>query len=129
VWLVHDLRSRIGSGDAVNIVCGGRTSVGVSRSDTDGCSVGLVRPEDNPDCGVPGADFCEWYSMMENIFSGFLLEQIMVETPAPVAISAAMSFVSIPPVPRLDPRVVVLTVTAASSRYSLSRKNAHLGIV
>lgn len=33
----------------------------------------------------------------------------MVVTPAAVAISAAMSFVSIPPVPKLDPSVVVLT--------------------
>jgi len=34
----------------------------------------------------------------------------MVFTPASVAISAAISFVSIPPVPRLDPSVAVLTV-------------------
>jgi hypothetical protein len=38
-----------------------------------------------------------------------LLLVIMVVTPAAVAISAAMSLVSIPPVPRLEPRVVVLT--------------------
>lgn len=56
-------------------------------------------------------DFIElWYSMMANMFSGILLEVMIVVTPAAVAISAAMSFVSIPPVPRLDPRVVVLTV-------------------
>lgn len=40
---------------------------------------------------------------------GSLEEQMTVETPAAVAISAAMSLVSIPPVPRLEPRVVVLT--------------------
>lgn len=33
-----------------------------------------------------------------------------VDTPAAVAISAAMSFVSIPPVPRFEPRVAVLTM-------------------
>ena len=38
----------------------------------------------------------------------------MVITPAAVAISAAMSFVSIPPVPRLDPSVVVLTIESMS---------------
>ena len=40
---------------------------------------------------------------------GSLLDVITVATPAAVAISAAMSFVSIPPVPRLEPKVVVLT--------------------
>lgn len=48
--------------------------------------------------------------MIPKMFSGRLLDVIIVVTPAPVAISAAMSFVSIPPVPRLDPKVVVLTV-------------------
>lgn len=52
--------------------------------------------------------------MMLKIFSGLLLEVIMVVTPAAVAISAAMSFVSIPPVPRLDPSVVVLTIESMS---------------
>lgn len=40
---------------------------------------------------------------------GLCEEAIIVRTPAAVAISAAMSLVSIPPVPRLDPRVFVLT--------------------
>lgn len=47
--------------------------------------------------------------MMLNMFSGCLLDDIIVVTPAAVAISAAMSLVSIPPVPRLEPNVVVLT--------------------
>lgn len=51
-----------------------------------------------------------WNSMMGKIFDGFLLEVMIVVTPAAVAISAAISFVSIPPVPRLDPRVAVLTI-------------------
>ena len=50
------------------------------------------------------------YSMIRKIQDGSLLEVMIVVTPAAVAISAAMSFVSIPPVPRLDPKVVVLTV-------------------
>jgi len=59
-------------------------------------------------------EYRAWYSMMLKIFSGLLLEVIMVVTPAAVAISAAMSFVSIPPVPRLDPSVVVLTIKTMS---------------
>lgn len=59
-------------------------------------------------------EYRAWYSMMLKIFSGLLLEVIMVVTPAAVAISAAMSFVSIPPVPRLDPSVVVLTIKSMS---------------
>ena len=59
-------------------------------------------------------EYRAWYSMMLKIFSGLLLEVIMVVTPAAVAISAAMSFVSIPPVPRLDPSVVVLTINNMS---------------
>jgi hypothetical protein len=43
------------------------------------------------------------------MFSGCLLEVMIVVTPAAVEMSAAMSFVSIPPVPRLEPSVVVLT--------------------
>jgi hypothetical protein len=50
------------------------------------------------------------YSMIRKMHVGSLLEVMMVVTPAAVAISAAMSFVSIPPVPKLDPNVVVLTV-------------------
>jgi hypothetical protein len=66
---------------------------------------------------------------MENMFSGFLLDKIIVVTPAPVAISAAMSFVSIPPVPRLDPRVVVLTVIVTSACDLYWCTNAYLEIV
>lgn len=62
--------------------------------------------------------FCAWYSMMLNIISGFLLEVMMVVTPAAVAISAAISFVSIPPVPRLDPSVVVLTAESISANVA-----------
>jgi len=47
--------------------------------------------------------------MVSTITEGCLLDVMMVVTPAPVAISAAISFVSIPPVPRLDPSVDVLT--------------------
>ena len=43
------------------------------------------------------------------MFFGFLLLVMIVEVPAPVAISAAMSLVSMPPVPSLDPKEVVLT--------------------
>ena len=50
------------------------------------------------------------YSIIRKIQNGSLLEVMIVVTPAAVAISAAMSFVSIPPVPRLDPNFVVLTV-------------------
>ena len=41
-----------------------------------------------------------------------MLDLIAVVKPAPVAISAAMSFVSIAPVPRLEPSVDVLTVAS-----------------
>lgn len=52
------------------------------------------------------------YSMILNMLEGFLEDVITVDTPAAVAISAAISFVSIPPVPRLEPRVAVLTAKA-----------------
>lgn len=64
-----------------------------------------------------GSDLSSWgricmsYSMIRNIQDGSLLEVMIVVTPAAVAISAAISFVSIPPVPKLDPNVVVLTNT------------------
>ena len=61
---------------------------------------------------TPGTEIAAWYSMMDRMVSGFLEEAMMVFTPASVAISAAISFVSIPPVPRLDPSVAVLTVIA-----------------
>lgn len=51
------------------------------------------------------------YSMISRIFFGFLLLVMIVAVPAPVAISAAMSLVSMPPVPSLDPKEAVLTAT------------------
>ena len=47
--------------------------------------------------------------MISEMTLGFLLLLMIVVTPVSVAISAAMSFVSIPPVPKLEPRVLVLT--------------------
>jgi hypothetical protein len=41
---------------------------------------------------------------------------MIVDTPAAVAISAAMSFVSIPPVPRSEPRDAVLTVAITRTK-------------
>ena len=52
---------------------------------------------------------CELYSIILKMFLGSLLEVMTVVTPAAVAISAAINLVSIPPVPKLDPNVVVLT--------------------
>ena len=89
VWEVHDFISLIGFGEGLNRVCLGRVMVEGS---------------------TPGMEIVEWYSIMDWMFSGFLEEAMMVFTPASVAISAAISFVSIPPVPRLDPSVAVLTV-------------------
>lgn len=54
--------------------------------------------------------FAEMCSMMSSTFAGLLDLHMIVETPPADAISAAMSFVSIPPVPSLDPRVAVLTI-------------------
>lgn len=51
----------------------------------------------------------ESYSMILKTFSGCFDDVTIVSTPAAVAISAAMSLVSIPPVPSLEPRVAVLT--------------------
>ena len=64
---------------------------------------------------------CMSYSMIRKMRDGSLLEVMIVVTPAAVAISAAMSFVSIPPVPRLDPKVVVLTVM----KGILGKENMH----
>ena len=71
-----------------------------------------------PDKGSRGVDGIEsdeerielLYSTISNIRSGCALEEMTVATPAAVAISAAMSFVSIPPVPNFDPSVLVLTM-------------------
>ena len=70
-----------------------------------------LRPSNGDSCGVPGAELTALlYWMILRIFSGCLLEVMTVVTPAAVAISAAIILVSIPPVPRLEPRVDVLTV-------------------
>ena len=53
--------------------------------------------------------FAEMCFMISSTFAGLLDLHMIVETPPDDAISAAMSFVSIPPVPSLDPRVAVLT--------------------
>ena len=70
---------------------------------------GLERPEDGFR-GVEDPDLSELlYSMIFRILPGSLLDVMTVVTPAAVAISAAISLVSIPPVPRLEPRVLGLT--------------------
>lgn len=72
---------------------------------------GLVLPDNDEGEGVDGGVLREVScSMILNMLSGCLLEVMTVVTPAAVAISAAMSLLSIPPVPRLDPSVLVLTV-------------------
>jgi phage baseplate assembly protein W len=55
------------------------------------------------------SDVTPWYSRIEKRDAGVRLEDMIVDTPAAVAISAAISFVSIPPVPKFEPRVAVLT--------------------
>ena len=60
------------------------------------------------------------------MFSGCLLEVMIVVTPVSVAISAAMSFVSMPPVPRLDPNVLVLTENASESQVRMAKIGAYL---
>lgn len=47
--------------------------------------------------------------MIEKMVEGSFEEVMIVDTPAAVAISEAMSLVSIPPVPRDEPSVSVLT--------------------
>ena len=90
VCRVHALRSRSGVADGVNKVCSGLVIVFVPLE--------------------PELEVAPWYSRIANKDAGLRLEVMIVETPAAVAISAAMSFVSIPPVPRFEPRVAVLTV-------------------
>ncbi len=63
----------------------------------------------------PGVE--PWYSRIAKRDAGLRLEVMIVDTPAAVAISAAMSFVSIPPVPRFEPRVAVLT-----TKYRMSQE-------
>ena len=86
------------------------TALGVALGERTGGS-GLDRPDCKPVRGVFAPDL-NWalYSMILKMFFGSLLEVMTVVTPAAVAISAAISFVSMPPVPKLEPRVVVLTV-------------------
>lgn len=64
--------------------------------------------------------------MILKIFLGSLLEVMTVVTPAAVAISAAISFVSIPPVPRLEPRVVVLTAPRFKMWFSGDQQHTYL---
>ena len=61
---------------------------------------------------------CMSYSIIRKIQDGSLLEVMIVVTPAAVAISAAMSFVSIPPVPRLDHRLF-LFLSHSSGQFRL----------
>jgi hypothetical protein len=67
-----------------------------------GLVAGSVPPE-------PEFEVAPWYSRIAKRDAELRLEVMIVDTPAAVAISAAMSFVSIPPVPKLEPRVAVLT--------------------
>lgn len=91
--------------DGVKTVCAGRTGVDVPLIAVLGPMTAVV-----PSPVVTTETFVVlWYSMILKTFSGCLLEVMIVVTPAAVAISAAISLVSIPPVPRLEPSVVVLT--------------------
>jgi hypothetical protein len=104
VWDVHCFRSRRGVGEGVKRVCGGRKSGGAGVEDEGGVG------ESDPSVGEVWTRVL--YSMILKMLDGFLEDVITVDTPAAVAISAAISFVSIPPVPRLEPRVAVLTTEA-----------------
>ena len=92
--------------------------VGVDCDDDDDdapeSDVKLMPGLDSPDVTSKGVDEPDFsallYSMILKMLLGSLLDVIIVLTPAAVAISAAMSLVSIPPVPKCDPSVVVLTV-------------------
>ena len=92
--------------------------VGVDCDDDDDdvpeSDVKLMPGLDSPDVTSKGVDVPDFsallYSMILKMLLGSLLDVIIVLTPAAVAISAAMSLVSIPPVPKCDPSVVVLTV-------------------
>jgi len=64
--------------------------------------------------------------MIPNMLSGCLLEVMMAVTPVSVAISAAMSFVSMPPVPRLEPKVLVLTKNALDLHINVMKTAMHL---
>ena len=104
----------------MNSVCLGRCRDIGDEGGGDAESCGGAGGED----GVSHEGVCAlWYSMMRTMSCGLLLEVMIVVTPAAVAISAAISFVSIPPVPRLDPRVVVLTDQPISVRVYCPRKD------
>ena len=66
-----------------------------------------LRPEATP-----------WYSrmVMGRGVAGLRLEVMTVVTPAAIAISAAINFVSSPPFPTLESRVAVLTVSTNSGQ-------------
>jgi hypothetical protein len=63
--------------------------------------------------GFVSLDVALWYSRIAKRDAGVRLDVMIVDTPAAVAISAAISFVSIPPVPKLEPRVAVLTAAVS----------------
>jgi hypothetical protein len=109
VWLVHDFRSGRGADEGSKTVCGGLTKVGEESR----------LPGLEP---LGDANFRElWYSIIPNMFSGFLLDVMIVVTPVSVAISAAMSFVSMPPVPRLEPSVLVLTEDISELQENIAK--------
>lgn len=110
----------------MNSVCGGRTGRASSEGTEDRLAVtvssDVILKELNSDVGVETmggghvgaaleADFARavLYSIILKTFSGYFDVVTIVATPAAVAISAAMSLVSIPPVPSLEPSVAVLT--------------------
>ena len=96
----------------MNSVCGGRVGgiAGILSSVVPVATSNGLAWADEVWSGVEVPDFSALlYSMILKIFFGSLLEVMIVVTPAAVAISAAISFVSIPPVPRLEPSVFVLT--------------------
>lgn len=97
MYLVQDFKSRIGVGEGAKSVCGGRMIERMLGSWESPCAA--------------------WYAIMEKILRGFFDEVMMVVIPVSVAISAAMSLVSIPPVPRLEPRVLVLTADYSRCKH------------
>lgn len=130
VWNVHCFRECNGVGEGRKRVCVGRVGrVGVELEL--GVEVGemafvfdavvdgsVVATEEATEEATEGTDAeaigPEWIedtvqSTISNTFFGDWLLAIIVRTPAAVAISAAMSFVSIPPVPSDEPRVEVDT--------------------
>lgn len=82
----------VGEEDGRNNVCAGRECVSGTF-----CSWLLTLP---PEC------FPKSYCMISRIVSGCLEDVIIDVTPPFEAISAATSLLSMPPVPRLEPRLV-----------------------